>query len=86
MEQAQALAELKKSQVEALKVRAGVEGVLEQVKVELGQHVVAGISLAKVTNPKGLPKFLASGPNVLDASKIAAIAMKLEARCRDVEY
>lgn len=42
--------------------------------------------LAKVTNPKGLPKFLASGPNVLDATKIAAIAMKLEARCRDVEY
>ena len=54
VEQAKALAELKKHQVEALKVRAGAEGVLEQVKVELGQHVVAGISLAKVTNPKRL--------------------------------
>jgi HlyD family secretion protein len=54
VKQADALAKLKQSQVEALKVRAGVEGVLEQVKVELGQHVVAGISLAKVTNPKRL--------------------------------
>ena len=54
VEQAEALAALKKNQVDALKVRAGVEGVLEQVKVELGQHVVAGISLAKVTNPKRL--------------------------------
>jgi HlyD family secretion protein len=52
--QAEALATLKRQQVEALKVRAGVEGVLEQVKVELGQHVVAGISLAKVTNPRKL--------------------------------
>jgi HlyD family secretion protein len=52
--QAKALAALKKRQVDALQVRAGVEGVLEQVKVELGQHVTAGISLAKVTNPKRL--------------------------------
>jgi HlyD family secretion protein len=54
VEQAEALAGLKKRQVEALKVRAGAEGVLEQVKVEMGQHVVAGIALAKVTNPKRL--------------------------------
>ena len=54
VEQAESLAKLKKRQVDALKVRAGVEGVLEQVKVEMGQHVVAGIALAKVTNPKKL--------------------------------
>ena len=54
LHQAKALAALKRQQVEALKVRAGVEGVLEQVKVELGQHVTAGISLAKVTNPRRL--------------------------------
>ena len=54
VEQAVALAKLKQSQVDALKVRAGVEGVLEQLKVEQGQHVTSGISLAKVTNPKRL--------------------------------
>ncbi|AOS45462.1 Nuclease-related domain protein [Lacunisphaera limnophila] len=42
--------------------------------------------MCRVTNPKGLTKFLPSGPAVLDAAKIAAIATKLEARCRDVEY
>lgn len=42
--------------------------------------------MCRVTNPKGLSKFLPSGPAVLDAAKIAAIATKLEARCRDVEY
>jgi hypothetical protein len=42
--------------------------------------------LCRVTNPKGLSKFLPSGPVVLDAARIAAIANKLEPRCRDVEY
>lgn len=42
--------------------------------------------LCRVTNPKGLPSFLTRGPVVLDPKQIAAIAAKLEARCRDVEY
>jgi len=42
--------------------------------------------LARVTNPKALPKFLASGPAMLNAVQIATIADKLAARCRDVEY
>jgi len=42
--------------------------------------------MAKVTNPKGLSRFLASGPAVLSQIQIDAIAAKLEARCRDVEY
>jgi HlyD family secretion protein len=54
VEQYKALAKLKQTQVDALKVRAGVEGVLEQLKVEQGQHVTSGISLAKVTNPRRL--------------------------------
>ena len=40
----------------------------------------------RVTNPKTLAKFLPSGPGYLSSSQIAAIAAKLEARCRDVEY
>jgi len=42
--------------------------------------------LCRVTNPKGLPKFLASGSAVLSPKQINDIAAKLEARCRDVEY
>lgn len=54
VERAKAVAALKKAQVDALVVRAGVEGVLEQLRVELGQRVTPGLVLAKVTNPKRL--------------------------------
>jgi len=42
--------------------------------------------LAKVINPKGLARFLPSGSVVLGEKEIAAIAAKLEARCRTVVY
>lgn len=42
--------------------------------------------LCRVSNPKTLPKFLPSGAAVLNSAKIAAIASKLEDRCRDVAY
>ena len=42
--------------------------------------------MCRVTNPKGLPKFLASGSPLLSPKQIDAIAAKLEARCRDVKY
>lgn len=42
--------------------------------------------LCRVTNPKGLAKFLSSGAAVLEQRQIDMIAIKLEARCRDVEY
>lgn len=42
--------------------------------------------LCRVTNPKGLPSFLTRGPVLLQPEQIEAIASKLEARCRDVEY
>jgi len=51
VEQLRALYELKKSQVDALKVRAGTEGVLKEVTVEVGQRVAAGTTLAKVVQP-----------------------------------
>lgn len=56
VEQAQSLYNLRKAQVESLKVRAGVAGVLAPVKVpiELGQQVAAGQILARITNPSRL--------------------------------
>jgi HlyD family secretion protein len=49
-----ALFQLKKSQVDALHVRAGIEGVLQLVPVEVGQHVTPGTNLARVADPKKL--------------------------------
>jgi len=46
-----AAAELRRSQVGSLKVRAGVEGVLQQIPVEVGQRVMPGTNLARVVEP-----------------------------------
>jgi len=49
-----ALAEMKRSQVAALQVRAGANGVLQEVSVEVGQRVAAGTILDKVVQPEKL--------------------------------
>jgi HlyD family secretion protein len=54
IDQLRALFDLKRNQVEALKVRAGVDGVVQQVAVEVGQRVVPGATLAKVAQPEHL--------------------------------
>jgi HlyD family secretion protein len=54
VEQRRALARLRQSQVEGLKVRAGIEGVLQQVPVEVGQRVTAGTNLARISQPEKL--------------------------------
>lgn len=54
VEQLRALFQLRRSQVEALRVRAGVGGVLQQVLVEVGQQVTPGMNLARVANPTRL--------------------------------
>jgi HlyD family secretion protein len=54
VEQLRAMYELKKSQVRALQVRAGVRGILTQVAVDIGQRVAAGAALAKVVQPERL--------------------------------
>jgi len=43
--------ELKKTQFEQLRVRAGADGVLQQLPVEVGQRVNPGTILAKVAEP-----------------------------------
>jgi HlyD family secretion protein len=49
-----ALAKLKREQVEALKVRAGAAGVLQELPVQEGQRLSAGTILAKVAQPARL--------------------------------
>ncbi len=54
LNQAKAQAALRRSQLDALQVRAGMTGVLQQVPVEVGQRVTAGTNLARVANPAKL--------------------------------
>jgi multidrug efflux pump subunit AcrA (membrane-fusion protein) len=49
-----ALAELKQKQLDALKVRPGIEGVLVDLPLQVGQHVLPGTMLAKVVQPDHL--------------------------------
>jgi len=54
VEQLKALAKLKKDQVDALKVRAGTSGVLQQVSVQEGQQVTPGLNVARIADPASL--------------------------------
>ncbi|HEX7698351.1 MAG TPA: HlyD family efflux transporter periplasmic adaptor subunit [Candidatus Acidoferrum sp.] len=54
IDEQKALYQLKRSQVDALHVRAGINGVLQLVPVEVGQHVTPGTNLARVADPKKL--------------------------------
>jgi HlyD family secretion protein len=54
IDQQKALYQLKKSQLDALHVRAGIDGVLQLVPVEVGQHITPGTNLARVADPKKL--------------------------------
>jgi HlyD family secretion protein len=55
---ARAAYELKKKQVDQLTIRAGIDGVLQEVDVEVGQRVPAGTILAKVADPTKLKAVL----------------------------
>ncbi|HEY7306450.1 MAG TPA: HlyD family efflux transporter periplasmic adaptor subunit [Bryobacteraceae bacterium] len=50
--------DLKRKQVDQLTIRAGIDGVLQEVDVEVGQRVAAGTILAKVADPKKLKAVL----------------------------
>ena len=54
IQQLRALAKLKRDQVDALKVRAGTNGVLQQVSVQVGQQVTPGLNMARVADPASL--------------------------------
>ena len=54
LDQANQLAKLKMDQVEALHVKAGMSGVLQQLPVQIGQRVKIGDNLARVADPSKL--------------------------------
>jgi multidrug resistance efflux pump len=70
VDQARTLAALKQKQLDALRVRAGINGVLVDLPMQVGQHVQPGTMLAKVVQPEHL----------MAALKIA------ETQARDVQF
>ena len=54
VDQMRALATLKRKQLDALQVRAGIDGVLVDLPLQVGQHVQPGTMLAKVVQPNHL--------------------------------
>jgi len=54
VEQLRAVYQLKRSQVDSLHVRAGVDGVLQQLPIQVGQRVTPGTNLARVADPTRL--------------------------------
>jgi HlyD family secretion protein len=54
VEQLRALYDLKRQQLDSLKVRAGIRGVLQELPVQVGQQVAPGTELAKVADPTKL--------------------------------
>jgi HlyD family secretion protein len=54
VDEMRALAQLKQKQLNDLKVRAGIDGVLVDLPLQVGQHVLPGAMLAKVVEPNHL--------------------------------
>ncbi len=54
VEQARALYELRRRQVDSLRVRAGIAGVLQDLPVEVGQRMPISSTLARVARPEKL--------------------------------
>jgi HlyD family secretion protein len=52
--QKRALYDLRRKQLDSLKVRAGVDGTLQLLPVDVGQQVTIGTNLARVANPHRL--------------------------------
>src|SRR5829696_438045 len=58
LDQLRALAALRRQEVDALKVRAGSGGVLQQVLITEGQQVTPGTNIARVADPASLKAVL----------------------------
>jgi HlyD family secretion protein len=54
VDQMRTLSQLKQKQLNDLKVRAGIDGVLVDLPLQVGQHVLPGAMLAKVVEPNHL--------------------------------
>jgi multidrug efflux pump subunit AcrA (membrane-fusion protein) len=71
-----AIAQFRREQLAELRVRAGVEGTLQDLSLDAGQWVTAGTVLAKITEPGGLkaeirvPEVLAKDVSVRQPARV----------------
>lgn len=91
VEQKRATSELRARQVDALQVRAGIEGILQQVPVEVGQQVTAGTNLARVAKPDELmvelrvPESQATGIEIGQTARIELRGQKIPGKVSRVD-
>lgn len=91
VEQKRATAELRARQVDALQVRAGISGVLQQIPVEVGQQVAAGANLARVARPDELmvelrvPESQASGIEIGQSARVEVRGQKVAGKVSRVD-
>ncbi|MEA2603329.1 MAG: HlyD family secretion protein [Acidobacteriota bacterium] len=77
--QMNAMYDLRRRQVESLKVRAGIPGVLQELPVQVGQRVSAGTVLARVARPENLKAELRV-PEVLAKDVLAGQSASIDTR------
>ena len=66
----QNMRDLFQSQIDALTIRADIEGVLQQVSVDVGQRIVEGINIAQVARPDSLMAELQIQENMVEDLQI----------------
>lgn len=76
--------EIARQQLEAMQVRAGIEGILQQVEVEPGQQVEVGTALARVARPDDLIARL-QVPEVLAKDLLLELPVTIDTRNAMVE-
>jgi len=74
VQQLRALAKLKRDQVDALKVRAGTNGVLQQIIVQEGQQVTPGLNIARIADPASLKAELKIAETQIKDVRVGQIA------------
>ena len=74
VQQLRALAKLKREQVDALKVRAGTNGVLQQIIVQEGQQVTPGLNIARIADPASLKAELKIAETQIKDVRVGQIA------------
>lgn len=79
VDQRRAVAALRRAQVNGLRVRAGIDGVLQQVPVEVGQRVSPGTNLARVAEPTRL-KAVIRVPETLARDITVGLPCKVDTR------
>ena len=79
VDQMRAMNELRRRQLESLRVRAGISGVLQELPLQVGQRVTPGTTLARVARPENLKAELRI-PEVLARDVVRGMPASIDTR------